>query len=444
MHEDSVKSKYRNLLLGEFAFITDGQHGYHEIDEDSPIALLTAKNAKGWFANRIDAEPIAQWVDDNNRRSSLQYNDIIVSTRGSVGYCAIVKDKIAPANIDQDVARVEILNNEVIPEYLLAYLNSTFGQDWFVRNSTGMVQQGVSLAKLRLCSIPILSLDFQAKISEVIKKAHARIEESKALYAEVENLLLDELGLRDWSPSSESISVKSFVESFAGTGRLDAEYYQPKYDELFALMKASGYQIADLKDLIEPIKNGIDNREFVEEGFPYIRVGDVKNGRINLDSAVKIIPNKKESKDVKLDIGDILFTRKGSFGNAAVVKGSDLSAVISSEIMLLRLNEENSNSILPEYLALFFNSEIGFLQSERNAHGVAFYSISQDELGRTQILVPSIEFQKDIKQNLNLSLEKQKQSKQLLEIAKRAVEVAIEDSEAAAMNWIDGQTKIGI
>ena len=60
------------------------------------------------FADKINADPLAKWVDDKNKRSSLDVNDIILSTRGTVGYCALVKENILPANIDQDVAKIVI------------------------------------------------------------------------------------------------------------------------------------------------------------------------------------------------------------------------------------------------------------------------------------------------------------------------------------------------
>lgn len=76
--EDSILAKHNKLNIGSFAFVTDGQHGYHEVDNSSPISHLTAKNAKDWFANLEGADKIAKWVDDKNKRSSLQEDDIIL------------------------------------------------------------------------------------------------------------------------------------------------------------------------------------------------------------------------------------------------------------------------------------------------------------------------------------------------------------------------------
>jgi type I restriction enzyme M protein len=133
LKEDQQRGKYPNTPLGHLAFITDGQHGYHEVDEESPITLLTAKNAKNWFADKDGADRVAKWVDEKNQRSSLHARDIIVSTRGSLGYCALITNEVLPANIDQDVARVAIESKQILPEFLLTYLNCVVGQDWIGR-----------------------------------------------------------------------------------------------------------------------------------------------------------------------------------------------------------------------------------------------------------------------------------------------------------------------
>ncbi len=89
------------------------------------------------------------------------------------------------------------------------------------------------------------------------------------------------------------------------------------------------------------------------------------------------------NKPVGLELGDILFTRKGSFGNSDVMTEVEVNMIISSEIMLVRLNLTAKTIILPEYVSLFLNSRFGYLQVERRVCGVAYYSISQpDRLSR--------------------------------------------------------------
>ncbi|HFD39785.1 MAG TPA: hypothetical protein ENJ31_08085 [Anaerolineae bacterium] len=176
-------------------------------------------------------------------------------------------------------------------------------------------------------------------------------------------------------------------------------------------------------ELIEPIRNGFDYRGFADKGTPYIRVGNVRNGRLDTEGALKVpITIKDVDKDVVLQPGDVLFTRKGTFGNAAVVRKGQEHAIISSEIMLLRLKDKR---VEPDYLALFLNSTAGYLQVERRVHGVAFYSISQTDLASVIIPIASVKTQKRLTELVASSIKAEQEAKRLLEEAKQRVEAMI-------------------
>jgi type I restriction enzyme M protein len=265
-------------------------------------------------------------------------------------------------------------------------------------------------------------------------------EQSKRLYKQAEDLLLSELNLKDWQPTKETIAIKRFAESYLVSDRFDAEYYQPKYEQAEKAVQNCDFTPQKLGSLIEAIQNGFDFREFTEEGTAYIRVGDIKQGQINIEGAAKVpITIADVDKPVGLEIGDILFTRKGSFGKSAVVTKLEVEGIISSEIMLLRLTSIARLMILPEYVSLFLNSKFGYLQVERRVHGVAYYSISQADMANISIpILPMLEQEKIIhkmKSSFSLKLK----SKQLLEIAKTGVERAIETDEATATAWMNQQ-----
>ncbi|MFZ3166351.1 MAG: hypothetical protein WA130_01965 [Candidatus Methanoperedens sp.] len=236
LKEDLLLAKYSQLNIGDFAFVTDGQHGYHEVDNNSSISHLTAKNAKNWFADLEGADRIAKWVDDKNKRSSLAEGDLILSTRGTVGFCALVKREVLPANIDQDVARILIDKEVMIPEYVLSYLNCKFGRDWLKRNISGMVQQGLPLQKVRQLPVPALNIKFQENIKYTINVAYNKKNEASLKYHKAQTLLLSELGLLNWKPKHHLSFVKNYSDT-QQSGRIDAEYFQPKYDEIMEAIK---------------------------------------------------------------------------------------------------------------------------------------------------------------------------------------------------------------
>ena len=271
LHEYHQIKKFKNVILGDIAFITDGQHGYHEVDETSNISHITAKNTKNWFTDKIGADGLAQWVDDKNKRSSLKENDVLLANRGTVGCCSLVKSDILPANIDQDIARIALSHNSpILAEYLLTYLNSKIGYDWVIRNSSGMVQQGLPLNKVSIIPVPVFNKEFQINIKKLIDLSWETRQSAKEIYQQAEDLLLSELGLKDWQPTEETVAVKTFAESFLSSDRLDAEYYQPKQQKVMAIMRQSGLCIGDVVSLakrkFQPEKQGT---------FNYIEIGNL-------------------------------------------------------------------------------------------------------------------------------------------------------------------------
>lgn len=439
LYEDKKLSKFTQKYLGDIAFITDGQHGYHEVDATSIIAHLTAKNAKNWFADKIGADPLAKWVDDKNKRSSLKKNDLILSTRGTVGFCALVKDNVLPANIDQDVARIFIKDrNYITPETLLAYINSEFGQDWIKRNVSGMVQQGISLEKLRLMPLPKFNRTYMTTISKIIDASFKYKSLSLDHYSLSQNLLLSELGLENWKPKHRLTFFKNYSDTF-NVKRIDAEYFQPKYDEIIKAIKKylGGYgklsKIVNVKDNNYCPSNNTN--------YKYIELADIgNNGEIkgyteevgaNLPTRARRIVNTNDL---------IISSIEGSLDKIALIEKSQDKSLCSTGFYVL-----NSDIINSETLLIFFKSVVGQLQLKRGCRGTILTAINKNDL--SNIVVPLI---RDIVQNsigsfVQESFEMRNKSKSLLDIAKKGVELAIEQDEKSAERWIeDNVNKLGV
>lgn len=442
LQEDTALSRWPTQGIGEFAHVTDGPHGYHVVDQASPIVMLTAKNAKNWFSERIGADPIATWVDAANKRSSLEENDIILSTRGTVGLCALVTKESLPANIDQDVARISWPDKKTfIPGFIVAYLNSSYGQDHITRYASGMVQQGLSLQKVREIPIPLLSPSFQKDIANTITTALDLRRKAGSLLQRTEAFLLKALGMTDFLPSAKAINIKSFKDSFAATGRLDAEGYQPKYDQLRSVLDAYPSGVTTIDELAHQITNGAEVREYQEKGITYLRVGDLKNLTIDPSTVVRIAPASAEQglEKIGLQAGDVLVSRSGSLAVTAVVEPEWKDALISSHLIRLRIQDAR---IDPYYLALFLGSVPGKMQIQQRSNGGVQPEISQPALKSIVVPIPPTSAQQEIKR-LVLSAQKLRDaSNDLLEATKRAVEIAIEQDEAAGLAYLAAQNAL--
>ncbi len=425
---DHLLSKVNVDLWGnlEGDFITGPFGSAFTVDryvEQSPYRYIRGKDVKPFFLLDNDNVYMPESEFENLEKYRLQEDDLLISVVGTLGNVAIVDKNVGEAvfSCKSTAYRSKSIN----PYYLCAYLNSNIGQLYFQRKPRGTIQTGLNIDDLRTIPLYIPDIKVQKYIGDLIKSSHTKLQQSEALYAEAEQLLLQELGLNNLDLSPQTSYVANFDETIEAK-RIDAEYFQPKYSRIVGRIRSCGYTYKTLGEILEPIRNGFDYREYVKEGTPYIRVADIKKGCINLDSAVKIpITQEHIKKNLSLKIEDILFTRKGSFGNSAVVREREKHVVISSEIMLLRLQRDFTPKILSDYLALFLNSDLGYQQVKRRVHGVGYYSISQPDLAKVIISIPSLSIQNNIVQKIHQSSKYEQEAKNLIDVAKNQVEQII-------------------
>ncbi|WP_404839954.1 hypothetical protein [Aeromonas media] len=433
--EDICRRHFESVTLGSQAFITDGPHGYHVVDENSNIAMLTAKCAKQWFANRTEADTIDLATHDSSLRSSLETDDLILSTRGTVGACAIVEPETLPANIDQDVARIAIrLGAEVSPRFVLAYINSTFGQDWIERNSTGMVQQGLSLAKVRELPIPVLSSTLQGNIADCIDKASIARGLSKKLLADAELQLLRALGLDTWTSPEPLSYICSSSEVFNAT-RLDAEHFQPRFQSLVELIDETGAGDKLGKHLLNN-KRG-KQPTYIDEGLPVVNSKHVLRNDVRLDADNRMAIS--EDGDLLIHPGDVLFngTGVGTIGRSAAYLHETL-AIPDNHVTILRPDAK----LDPVYLALFLNSKAGQFQVEQRLRGSSGQiELYPNDIAEFSIWLAPTTLQQSVRQQVEQSFAQKQNAARLLDAAKRAVEIAIEESEAAAVAYLDSMVE---
>ncbi len=430
---NKIKSKpYKHI--SEFAYVTDGIHTAIDYCEISNVNLISATSPRENVFDLSRQVFISEAAHLNNPRTALKEGDVIVSTVGTIGNCAVIDKTILPANSDRHVGIIRI-EKDFSAYFLSTFLLSKYGKFQTLRESTGNVQLNLFLYKIKELIVPFLTLDFQAQIEVLVKEAHSKIEESKSTYAQAETLLLDTLGLADFSPSTEKVNIKSFKDSFAATGRLDAEYYQPKFDQLEAKLTET-HTLHLLSDFLTINQRGTQPDYAEEEGLPVINSKHVREGEVILsDNRLAKIPDKESPLLIKK--GDVLIngTGVGTIGRAAPYL-HDQQAIPDNHVTVLRTDKLN-----PIYLAVYLNSIAGKYQVDKYFKG----SSGQIELYPTDIdkfYVPFVNenIQTQIADLVQESFTLKAESELLLDVAKRAVEIAIETDERAAMIYLEQQT----
>lgn len=373
-------------------------------------------------------------------KGRIKKGEILIEVKGKIDKVSIVPDDF-PEKTLVTVSLFKLSVNEKINKHvLLTYLISKYGKAFKDRFKTNLLISYVSKPDLYRIPIPSFSNEFQLKIDEIFETIFSSKKAFKEAYKEAENILLEEIDLQNFTPSKEPVNVKNFKDSFATSGRLDAEYYQLKYEQVVNKIKNKSFDtLNNLVDINKSIEPG--SRNYTENGLPFMRVADLsKNGLSEPQKYISeyfVKENQDKINNLKPKKGTILFSKDGSVGIAYHLR-QNYNGITSGAI--LHLNVKDEKRILPEYLTLALNSKVVQMQAERDAGGSIILHWRVGEIEK--VIVPVIDFDKQIQiaELIEQSFSLKKESEHLLKVAKKAVEIAIEENENVAMNYLKQET----
>jgi restriction endonuclease S subunit len=386
-----------------------------------------------------DIKKNAKISDSEVEKFKLHHNDILFNRTNSqefVGRTGIYK-KFSDENIVFASYLIRLNPNEtfVLPEYLTAFLNTKFGvQDVKRRARISINQSNVNAEELKKVRIPILSKDLQIKVKKLFDKSFLLLSQAERQYSQAQTLLLKELDLLNWQPKHQLSYVKTFSDTQTAE-RFDAEYFQPKYEEVIEKIKgySGGFDelgaLVTIKKCVEP---GSDAYE--EEGVPFVRVSNLSKYEINTnnqqylseESYTALVSHQPKK-------GEILLSKDATPGIAYYL--NEMSQKMIPSGGMLRL-QSNNTKVKPEYLTLVLNSEIVQTQIKKDAGGSIINHWRPDQVKATVIPILDENLQDEIVKLVQESFDKRSKSKALLEIAKTGVEKAIETTEEEAMQWM--------
>ena len=320
--------------------------------------------------------------------------------------------------------------DSILPEYLCAYLNCKYGE-WDVKRRArqSINQTNVNPEEVKEIEIPILDIDLQQKIRCCFTQANSLRILSQKTYSEAELILHNELGINSIAVTDVNVSQKRFSD-FINSGRLDAEYYQPKYDDLFSrLSKFESKRLGDMVQIRKSIEPG--SEAYQNKGIPFMRVSNLSKFGFS-DTEIHLSPD--EYGDViRPKQNTILLSKDGSVGIAYKVE-QDMNVITSGAILHLTITD---NEFMPDYLTLVLNSVIVGMQAERDAGGSIIQHWKPSEIENVIIPKLSKEIQQEITNKVKESFALRRESKRLLNLAKTAVEIAIKRGENLAMELLN-------
>jgi restriction endonuclease S subunit len=393
--------------------------------------------------------PNANWSSVSNEEFNKQKghylvdNDILMTLTGDppdVGKVNLFVENKIKSTWNQRVARIFLKkkqNSFLNQKVLFIVLSTRYCREQLERYAKGIRQRNLGTECIEKLKLPILGFDIQNKINDYIANSFEKLTQSQSLYRQAEELLSKAVfggdDCRDAachvSTATPNVNIKTLSASFFSTGRLDAEYYQTKYEEMIDAVRKQNYDLlVNLVNIKKSIEPGSD--VYSDEGIPFIRVSDFN--KFGISTTDKYLSDRyfKENEAQLTALfpqqGTILFSKDGSVGTACLVQ-ENLQAVTSGA--LLHLTVKDKTRILPEYLTLALNSPVVQQQAERDAGGsiILHWRINEIE----QVLIPLVDFniQTQIATLIRQSFALRRECETLLNEAKEMVEREIEKGQ---------------
>lgn len=405
------------------------------------VPFIRISNLSDFYINEYDLIFISD--EDNKRLKSSQLNigDLVLSKVGNtIGVVSKVDSNTGPCNISENNLGVKFPKNftEEQKNYILTFLNSKNGQIQILRRLSGNGQPKLNVSDILGLYIPKFNESTESLISFCVEKVGFLINKTKKIYKESQNILLQELGILNWQPKHELSYVKNFSD-VSISNRYDAEYFQPKYGEIIEKIKSYPNGWDTVENILEINDKNITPKD--NEEYRYIELSNISNNGEITGATIDIGKNLPTRARRFVEAGELIVSSiEGSLDSIALVTAEYSKSFCSNGFYVLKSDFYNSETLL-----CLLKSIIGQMQLKKGCSGTILTAISKEELNKIILPKISIDIQNQVKDNIQKMYKLKYQSKQLLEIAKRGVEIAIEENEEVATSWINEQlSKIGV
>ncbi|MBQ6971378.1 MAG: N-6 DNA methylase [Synergistaceae bacterium] len=411
---------------GAFAFVLDTLKD----DGEKVIPYIRSQNVGNMFINSGELARISAKAHELLPLSQTKLHDIMMARTGKIGGASIITQSEVNYNCNQNVIKLTINEPEKYnPYYIAAFFNSRYGILQVERESTGNVQPWVNISKLKELKCFIATTDFQSIIARQLEEAHNMLAESESLYTAAQSLLTDSLGHVPQDP--RNTATVPFSRAFS-TGRLDAEYFMPKYDGYIAFIHSFKGGCATIGSLFSQVTSRCPRDE---PSYRYVEIGDIDTGTGAASYNEIDTADLPDNAKIMTRAGDILVSKvRPNRGAVAILEDDNL--LVSGAFTVLRKKSEYSC----EMLQVILRSDLYRELLLRYNVGTSYPVIKDEDILNMPVPLLDHDTQEKISGHVRESFTLRRESERLIAAAVRAVELAIGYNEDTALQFLAKET----
>jgi type I restriction enzyme S subunit len=282
----------------------------------------------------------------------------------------------------------------IVPEYAGYYFRSPA----FRREVTAMSSMSTRaslnnemLGRLRMVLPPV---ETQSTIGSILKSLDDKIELNRRMNATLEAMA--RALFQSWFIDFDPVRAKLDGRKPAGIDDATAGLFPATFQESLVGLIPHGWSLMSVADIsariaIGPFGSRITRDNFVPDGVPVVRGGNLANGFVDGDF---VFLTEAKANELKASVAhplDLVFTHRGTLGQVGIIPNQSRYPryVVSQSQMLLSVDRRKAS---PWMIYLFFRSPIGeaALLANTSTTGVPAISRPTTSLKAISIVLPPI------------------------------------------------------
>jgi type I restriction enzyme S subunit len=319
---------------------------------DQGVPVVMPKDIRG---GRITTETVArvpEQVAAGLSKHRVFSGDILFSRRGDIGRCGLVTEVEQGWLCGTGCLRVRVDHGRGFPPFLIQALSQQTTVQWLTENAVGQTMLNLNTGILARTPMLLPPVPEQRKIAAILSSVDEAIDKTQAV--------IDQLGV-----------VKKAMMQDLLTKGLPGRHTRFKKTEIG--MVPEEWEVVAVADVgppdrptaqTGPFGAQLSTSDFVEEGVPVLKIGNVQWGRLELHQLDYVSPAKARELDrFQVRPGDLLFARQGATtGRNALADERCAGWLINYHIIRVATDP---NRCLPAHLMTCFNSDLVQMQVGR-------------------------------------------------------------------------------
>ena len=369
-------------MVNEINLVSLGNTNIQFIDGDRgknyPQKTDFYKNGYCVFLNTGNVKPdgfdfsdlyyITQEKDEILNKGRVQLNDIVLTTRGTVGNVAIFDDQVPFKKIRINSGMVIIrCSNRFYPYFLYSFFRSSLFKSQCGLNGSGSAQPQLPISAIKNIKIPEFNLKTQQSIAAVLSALDKKIALNKQINARLEEMaktLYDYWFVQFDFPDANGKPYKSSGGEMV-------------FDETLKREIPKGWEVKSLNQVADIVMGqSPDGASYnlEQEGTIFFQ------GSTDFDWRFPNVRQYTTSPTRFAQKGDILLSVRAPVGDLNI---SPFECCIGRGLAALRSKSGNNSFLF--YVMKYFKTVF----ERRNTEGTTFGSITKDDLHSLKLVAPA-------------------------------------------------------